>query len=118
MHYTIIGTLKIDHFHCLYLCEISVKDVSSDAMFDSLISGNGTGEGVFKTAAVVLPSEEDTPPVPQKKQGEYISCMLVVCSFTSVIFVILWSLGLVCICFIYFEHLLPYFFPLYIYIYT
>jgi hypothetical protein len=99
MQYTIIRTLQNDHFQCLYLYEISVKEVSSDAMFDSLISGNGTGEGVFKTAAVVLSSEEDAPPVPQKKQGEYVSSMLVVCSFTSVIFIILWSLGLFCICF-------------------
>jgi hypothetical protein len=77
-----------------------VKEVSSDAMFDSLISGNGTGEGVFKTAAVVLSSEEDAPPVPQKKQGKYVSSMIVVCSFTSMILVIVWSLSLVCIYFI------------------
>ncbi|PNF31624.1 DNA topoisomerase 2 [Cryptotermes secundus] len=45
-----------------------LKEVSSDAMFDSLISGSGTGEGIVKTAAAVLSSEEDAPPVPQKKQ--------------------------------------------------
>jgi hypothetical protein len=53
----------------LYLYEISVKDVSSDAMFDSLISGNGTGE---KAAATVLSPEGDAPPALQKKQGEYV----------------------------------------------
>jgi hypothetical protein len=74
MQYTIVRTLKIDNFQCLYFCEISVKEVSSDAMFDSLISGNGTGEGAFKTAAVVLSSEEDAPPVPQKKQGMFHPC--------------------------------------------
>jgi hypothetical protein len=73
-----------------------VKEVSSDAMFDSLISGNGSGEGVFKTDAPVLSSEEEAPPAPQKKQGEYIlQSMSVICSFTSVIFCCLkelWSL--------------------------
>lgn len=43
-------------------------------MFDSLISGNGSGKGLVKTDAAVLSSDEDVPPSPQKKQGKYISC--------------------------------------------
>jgi hypothetical protein len=53
-----------------------VKEVSSDAMFDSLISGNGAGEGALTAAAAVVSSEDDAPPVPQKKQGEYVAPML------------------------------------------
>ncbi|XP_021916597.1 DNA topoisomerase 2-like isoform X2 [Zootermopsis nevadensis] len=44
------------------------REVSSDAMFDSLISGNGSGKGLVKTDAAVLSSDEDVPPSPQKKQ--------------------------------------------------
>jgi len=51
-----------------------VKEVSSDAMFDSLISGNATGDGVVKMDAAGLSSEEDAPSAPQKKQGKSISC--------------------------------------------
>jgi hypothetical protein len=41
-----------------------------------------------------LSSEEDALPAPPKKQGEYASSISIVCSFTSVIFVVLWCLGL------------------------
>lgn len=51
-----------------------MREVSSDAMFDSLISGNGGGKGVVKTDAAGVSSEEDAPPAPQKKQGKYVSC--------------------------------------------
>jgi hypothetical protein len=51
-----------------------VREVSSDAMFDSLISGSSSGKGAVKTDAVVSSSEEDdTPPAPQKKQGMCVS---------------------------------------------
>jgi hypothetical protein len=49
-----------------------VREVSSDAMFDSLISGSGSGKGLVKTDAAGLSSEEDAPVMPQKKQGKYV----------------------------------------------
>jgi hypothetical protein len=48
-----------------------VKEVSSDAMFDSLISGNGAGSSRERAAPVLSP-EGDASPAPQKKQGMFI----------------------------------------------